>query len=192
MYNRLVLAQDGNLRQAGKFLVYKYDNLNRNIETGLWGNSFSFQYHILTANNSSNYPLTTSNYEILTLLHYDDYSGLPSVLSDYLTTWNGNFSTNYSGWPYPQNPVKTQNIKGKIAWTQTRVLGTSNFIYSVSYYDLKDRVIQTQIKNLAGGLDVVSTSIPGPANLLRSFSGSKNLVLMLQKAYRLLNTFMMI
>ena len=93
---------------------------------------------------------------LIKLVDPDKYEQLKSVCK-HVSYWNGNFSTNYSGWPYPQNPVKTQNIKGKIAWTQTRVLGTSNFIYSVSYYDLKDRVIQTQIKNLAGGLDVVST-----------------------------------
>jgi len=37
--DRLVLSQDGNLRAASKWLVTVYDNLNRPIETGLYGSS---------------------------------------------------------------------------------------------------------------------------------------------------------
>jgi RHS repeat-associated protein len=154
---RLVMTQDGNMRNANNWMVTKYDSYNRPIETGIWVSGTSLLSHLSNANNSEAYPVISGSYTLLSITHYDDYSGLPSGLSDYLTTWNNNFSTNYSSWPYPQNPVKTQNIIGKVAWTQTRVLGTSNFMYSVSYYDSKDRAIQTQTTNLAEGLDVVST-----------------------------------
>ncbi len=155
--DRLVMTQDGNLRTAGNWLVTKYDSFNRPYETGLWGNTGSFASHLSGAYNTDDYPPITGTYTLLTSTHYDNYTGLPAPLSDYLTTWNSNFSTAYSLWPYPQNPERVLNIKGKAGWTQARVLGTGNFIYTVTYYDAKDRVIQVQSTNLAGGVDLVST-----------------------------------
>lgn len=156
--DRLVMTQDAKLREQGKWMVTKYDNLNRPVETGLWNNSTSFNDHLQAAYNSTSYPATTGTYEILTITHYDDYTGLPSGLSDYLTTWNSHFdNTNNANWPYHQLPQKSMAVKGMATWTQTKVLGTSTFINTVSYYDDKGRVIQMQSINISGGLDVVTT-----------------------------------
>lgn len=157
--NRLVMTQDANMRQGTeKWLVTKYDGLNRPIETGLWENSTAFTTHLSTANGSSSYPTTSGTYELLTVTHYDDYTSLPSGLTSYLTTWNGYFSaTDNMSWPYPQMPAATTNTKGMPTWTQTRILGTSDFLNTVNYYDEKGRVIQTQSTNITGGADVVTT-----------------------------------
>ncbi|MEY4149464.1 MAG: hypothetical protein RL555_68 [Bacteroidota bacterium] len=157
MRGRLVMTQDGNMRSSGNWLITKYDSYNRPTETGVWNSATSFASHLSAASTSTQYPVISGSYTLLTETHYDDYLGLPSTLSDYLANWNGNFSTNYNSWPYPQNPLKTLNVKGKVTWTRSRVIGTNNFIASVSYYDFKDRVIQTQTTNLSGGLEVSST-----------------------------------
>jgi RHS repeat-associated protein len=160
--DRLVMTQDAKLRAANKWLVTKYDNLNRPVETGKWDNNGNtFDTHLTNADNSvTGYPVTSSGYEMLTATHYDDYppSPLPGGLSDYLPTWDSYFSsTNNSTWPYPQMPVKSTNVKGLATWVQTKVLGTNDYLYSVKYYDDKGRVIQVQSTNMTGGLDVVTT-----------------------------------
>ena len=77
--DRLVMTQDANMRQGtAKWLVTKYDELNRPTETGLWTNNQTFGTHYGSAYNSTNYPTTNSSYEQLTLTHYDDYNNLPS------------------------------------------------------------------------------------------------------------------
>jgi RHS repeat-associated protein len=164
--DRLVMTQDANLRfpPAGgggaKWLVTKYDFLNRPIETGLWADANTFATHLNNAYNSSSYPNTASNYETLTITHYDDYSSLPAGLSaTYLTNYNTNFAnTNNTTWPYPQMPTQSNATKGMVTWSQVKVLGTANqFLSTVLIYDDKGRAIQTQAINSTGGLDVNTT-----------------------------------
>lgn len=161
--DRLVMIQDANMRfppSGGQpqWMVTKYDALNRPVETGKWTNSSSLATHLSAAYSSIDYPSTTTDYEMLTLAHYDDYTGLPAELSDHLTTWNSNFSaTDNNNWPYPQLPQKSNVTKGLVTWTQTKILGTANFINTVSYYDDKGRVIQTQSTNITGGTDINTT-----------------------------------
>lgn len=162
--DRLVMTQDANMRMAGsvKWLVTKYDVLNRPKETGMWPNSSTFESHLLAAKNSpiDDYPTTLSGYEPLTLTHYDDYIGLPSSLSPFLTTWNATeFSaTNNIIFPYPQMPTVSNATKGMVTWTQVKVLGTtSTFLNTVTYYDAKGRPIQVQSTNITGGTDVATT-----------------------------------
>ncbi|HEX4876743.1 MAG TPA: DUF6443 domain-containing protein, partial [Chitinophagaceae bacterium] len=156
--DRLVLTQDANMRQQGKWMLTKYDNLNRPFETGLLNSSTSFNDHRAAANVSTSY-IPAGAYELLTLTHYDDYNNLPAGLSGYLSTWNSYFyNTDNLNWPYPQLPQYSTAVKGLATWTQTKVLGTANtFINTVSYYDDKGRVIQVQSTNLSGGTDVVTT-----------------------------------
>lgn len=159
MRDRLVMTQDANMRAQGKWMVTKYDILNRPGETGLWVSGITRADHQLYANLSASYPSTASGYELLSITHYDDYTGLPAGLSDFLTTWNTNFSaTSYSTWPYAQMPQKSTATRGMVTWAQTKVLGTAGtFINTVSYYDDKGRVIQVQSTNITGGLDVMTT-----------------------------------
>jgi len=158
--DRLVMMQDAIMRTGTpRWMVTKFDQFNRPFETGLWNNSSAFSSHLSAANGSSSYPITSSGYEILTKTHYDDYTGLPAGLSStYLTTWNTHFSnTDNNNWPFPQMPQGTNNVAGMLTWSQTKVLGTSNFINTVNIYDDKGRVIQVQRTNISGGLDVVTT-----------------------------------
>lgn len=159
--DRLVMTQDANMRTGTvKWLVTKYDLLNRPAETGLWNNNGNtFSQHLSAAYNSSSYPTTITGYEMLSRTHYDDYAGLPAGLSStFLTTWNIYFAaTDNNNWPYPQMPTGTSNVKGMATWSQTKILGTSEYINTVSIYDENGRVIQVQSTNMTGGLDVVTT-----------------------------------
>ncbi len=99
-----------------------------------------------------------SNWNVNSVTHYDDYAGLNAGLSDFLTTWNTNFSaTDNVNSPYPQMPQKATNTKGLATWTATRNLSNDVFLYGVSYYDEKARVIQTQSTNITNKVDVATT-----------------------------------
>lgn len=167
--DRLVMTQDGNMRSSAnkKWVVKKYDALNRNVETGIWETNTSFITHLSSASSSSTYPVTNSDYETMTITHYDDYSGLPVELNSYLTTWNAYFaSTNNNTWPYPQMPSQSNATKGLITWTSARILGTENFIHTANYYDENGRTIQTQNTNITNGLDVITTQYSWAGNPL--------------------------
>lgn len=158
--DRLVLSQDANMRNSGKWLVTKYDAVDRPIETGLWTDNTSFSTHLSAADGSTAYPNTVSNYELLTETHYDDYTNLPSGLSaTMLNTWNGHFSSLNNQWPYPQPLAQSFAIKRRVAWTRVKVLGTNpgKFISTVFIYDEKGRVIQSQSVNVTEGTDVTTT-----------------------------------
>ena len=166
--DRLVMTQDANMRfpssgGVGVWMVLKYDALNRPIETGLWTDATAtpFTTHLANAYSSSNYPATTSNYEMLSLTHYDDYLGLPAPLSaTFNTSYNtGNFAaTDNTNWPYPQMPASSNATKSMVTWSQSKVLGTTNqYLSNVIFYDDKGRPVQTQSINTSGGLDVNTT-----------------------------------
>lgn len=158
--DRLVMAQDANMRAGTvRWMVTKYDALNRLIETGIWQNSAAFATHQSNAASSSAYPVTSSNYDIYTVNHYDDYNNLPVGLSAYISTWNNStyFSTASTTWPYPQMHTVSNATKGKVTWSQARVIGSTDFISTVNYYDDKSRIIQSQSTNRVGGTDIFTT-----------------------------------
>jgi RHS repeat-associated protein len=159
--DRLVMMQDANMRfPANNWLVTKYDIINRPIETGMWTNTTSFATHqINAAIATTDYPATTTSYEQLSIMHYDDYASVPAGLTaSYNTGYNNNFATTDDAtWPYPQMPVQSNATRGMVTWNKTKVLGTVNqFISNVIFYDDKGRAIQTQSINSAGGLDIKS------------------------------------
>jgi RHS repeat-associated protein len=162
--DRLVMAQDANMRTSGKWMVTVYDGLNRPVQSGLLTDATTpFTTHISStgAYNSTSYPSTATNFELLTVTHYDDYSSLPPGLSatGYLSTWDGNFTATSSIYPYQQMPAATTAIKGMVAWAQTKKLDLTNtFLNTAVYYDDKGRAIQSQSTNIyASTLDVVTT-----------------------------------
>jgi len=158
--DRLVMMQDGNMRVANKWMVNKYDSLNRPIETGLLLSFTVFSIHRTNAGPSISYPTTTSNYEQLTVTHYDNYTSLPGGLTTtFDNAGSSQFYTSYNASPvYAQQLAVSTQTRGLVTWTQTKVLGTtSDFIYSVNLYDEKGRLIQTKTKNNTGGTDIFTT-----------------------------------
>ncbi len=161
--DRLVMSQDANLRGIGKWLVTKYDELNRPVETGLLTNNDAFTTHLAAAAGSVSYPATTSGYEELTKAFYDDYSwlaanGLSTALKDRNTGSDWYFmAPSNSSFPYPQAVTQSFNTKGMVTGTKTKVLGGSQYLYSFNYYDDKGRVIQNLSQNSTGGNTINTT-----------------------------------
>lgn len=157
--SRPVMSQDANMRATGKWLVIKYDELNRPIETGLWTHEGSIDLHRTNADHSSVYPLTSNGYEKLTVVHYDNYNGIPDGWnSSFETSWSTYFTGTYNAAPqYAQQQVASSATKGLVTWTQSKVLGTANtFLSTVNIYDDKDRIIQVKATSLAG-TDILTT-----------------------------------
>ncbi len=172
--DRLVMVQDANLRIADKWMVTLYDARNRAVQTGLLKNNFfgsiskTFSKHLVDAAvNTSGYPFTpaatpaVSYWEYLTKMGYDDYASIPSASGlnqNFDNTWISYFFTNYNASPdYPQQQIASQQTKGMVTSSETKVIATGNYIYSVYIYDDKGRLIQTKTKNITGGTDIATT-----------------------------------
>ncbi len=163
--NRLVMTQDANMRNGGpaQWMITKYDVLNRPIETGLWNNDGNgFAIHLANAyNNTTGYPNTTTGYEELTKTFYDDYTWLTNNGSPFAATYDNSFNTYFQTvnnlWPYAQANTQTAQLKGLATGSKVKVLGAATYLYTISFYDEKGRVIQTQSKNITGGTVVATT-----------------------------------
>jgi RHS repeat-associated protein len=156
--DRLVMTQDANLREAGKWLVTKYDELNRPVETGLWVATADADGHRANASASLSYPVIDAGYDIVTITHYDDYTGIPDGWTpDFNDNWTTYFTGSYNTAPlYAQPQTASGQTRGMVTWTQTRVLGTNIFLSTVNIYDNKGRVIQVKSTNLSGK-DIITT-----------------------------------
>lgn len=168
--DRLVMTQDANMYTQGKYLVTKYDDLNRPIETGLWNNSTTAQTHRDNASVLPNpplpYPVITGTYEMLSQTFYDDYNwiagyGSPITNTSYETTWDTYLEgASTTVFPYPVANIKSSSTQGMITGSKTKILGTSSYIYSMMIYDEKGRVIQLKSTNITSSstdYDVVTT-----------------------------------
>lgn len=161
--DRLIMSQDGNMRTQHKWLITKYDKLNRIVETGIILDDIHYDdpdFHANEAKNMDDYP-NTSNfpYEILTKTFYDNYSWLSEygnpLSEDYITDYDNNFiSPSNSQYPYAQANAKSPLILGSITGSVIKVLNTSDYLYSVNLYNEKGMMIQQKARNLSGGTDI--------------------------------------
>jgi RHS repeat-associated protein len=174
---RQVMVQDGNMRKPGleKWLVTLYDELNRPVQTGLWSNNQSLQYHTTSTESNSNYfypfneaTLPAIGWEMLTQYHYDNYNGLPAGLTgDIINSGYGIF-LNAPATDYPEPLIRANAVMGRITWVKVKVLEENKYISSCSIYDDKGRIIQVQSINYTGALDVITNQYNFAGNLLRS------------------------
>lgn len=162
--DRLVMTQDGELKKLNKYAITKYDGFNRPIETGLLTSSISANDHRNAAYTLITYPTTASGYEYLSKTGYDSYFALPlgtgmtTTLDNTQVTTAYGFYTTYNTSPdYAQQVIASNQTDGFVTWTETKILGTNNYIYTINLYDAKGRVIQVKTKNQTGGTDVATT-----------------------------------
>ncbi len=168
--DRPVLTQDANLRVNKKWLFTKYDALGRVVYTGIYThgtnlarpnmqaefnrlNDTATKYYeekSATAINgahytNANFPLL--NIEVLTINYYDTYENvLPTGLGNTVTTY--------------YNLTSTTRLKGLATVSKVKVLDTSNWITTVSYYDEKARPIYVYSKNdFLGTTDIVESKL---------------------------------
>lgn len=179
---RMVMRQDGNRRALHQWEYFRYDREDRPVATGLLTDNANYAnrtYHQNIAKNYSadpSYPdLSSYPHQVLTETYYDNYNwttaaGMAAAL-DQTNTSNTNIflSPSNSVFPYPQPIVQTIMTRGLVTGSKTAVLdGGSQFLYSVTFYDDKGRIIQTQSTNLEG-TDKVTMQYGWSGMLLRSY-----------------------
>lgn len=156
--DRPILTQDALQRQSNDWLFTKYDGLGRVVYTGKWhdnagdsrtdiqddANAATTLYETKTTtsqilgdtsayySNSSFPDFDPSEAEIYTISYYDTYIDLPSGFTAPSSVYDVAFTSNTQG-------LSTVN--------KTRVLGTSDWITSISYYDEKARPIYVYSEN---------------------------------------------
>ncbi|MEO7982654.1 MAG: DUF6443 domain-containing protein, partial [Bacteroidota bacterium] len=164
--DRLVMSQDSVLRAAHKWLYTIYeDQLNRPTTTGLiTDGTNNAAYHRSNAETSITWPVLASyTDEQMTKTFYDDYnwrSGESNPLSASRSSSYDSYLQTASNttWPYPQDAeTQSSRLLGMATGTKVKILGTSTYLYSVSFYDDKGRVIQAQSQNISGGTDIAIT-----------------------------------
>ncbi|WP_462247799.1 DUF6443 domain-containing protein [Ekhidna sp.] len=157
-WDRLVLTQDGVQRKSYQWLFTKYDQLNRPIMTGLMSGGTESQERDAVNDAAELYDRSES-FDAAGTHEYTNTAYPPnSQVDKYLTvTYYDNYDWDNSGLAFTNPAGLTVNnaIKGQVAGTLTSS-GDNTFIKSVSYYDEKYRVIQTQSTNHLGGTDIVT------------------------------------
>ena len=167
--DRQVMTQDSLLRSTEQWLTTTYDTQNRPDSTVLMTDPTNYNnlsYHTAAAMSNPTYPsLPSYTYTLQTQTYYDDYSwvaGSGTTLSSTMTTSylsNGNdFITSFNTSPtYAVAMTPFLITRGMATGTRKLVLGTSQYLYGVTFYDDRARVIQAQSVNYTGGVDTVTT-----------------------------------
>jgi RHS repeat-associated protein len=165
-WDRLVMTQDGTLRNNYQWMYMRYDELNRPIASGIWTdytNYNNFSYHLDQASSSTSYPVLNGQvYEELSNTFYDNYdwrNNQGNPLSNLYNSSHDNYfqTTSNTSWPYPQANVQSGQLKGMVTGTKTKILGVSTYLFTVNFYDEKGRVIQVESTNITGGTDINTT-----------------------------------
>jgi len=174
--DRLVMTQDSLQRGLGKWLYTDYDSLNRPLITGIWTTTGDRTYHQNLAGSSITYPTPSSNYTVLTQMYYDNYSwvsGSGSGVANFAYTgYNSNTNYFYTAsdvtYPYPRTIAATNLTRGMVTGTKVNVVNTGAYLYSVSFYDDRMRVVQTQSNNYTGDIDTTITQYSFSGQVLRT------------------------
>jgi RHS repeat-associated protein len=175
LLDRVVMTQDPNLRQTNQWAFVKYDAQSRRTKGGLITSSLSKDSIIAQAARSTDYPTLSGTYTVMSEMYYDDYgwvassgSGLDGNLIS--TNINGtNFNTSYNSYPqYAQQVTQSFRIRGAATGVKKLILGTSNYLYTVTIYDDHGRPVQIKEKNYSGGADVLTSQYSFAGKVLRT------------------------
>ncbi len=184
--DRLVMTQDSVMRTATvkKWMYTLYDDLNRPTTTGLITDNTNYNnasYHWLRADTSIAYP-NPAGYtnEELTKTFYDNYDWLAANGNPFPSVRNTDYDVHFfaasnTTYPYPQPLTQSYDTKGLVTGTKTRILNTSGFLYSISYYGSKGEMIQSQSTNITGGTDILTNQYSFSGLLLRSYLHNQKL-----------------
>jgi RHS repeat-associated protein len=166
--DRLIFSQDGEQRKknngSGEWLFTIPDVFGRTVLTGTCTNTMTYTDNPLATtavvaertNATDDYKgysisgITPTSPTILSVNYYDNYAfrgtnGISNA-ADFSCESTSDYGTHYTG-----------SYKGLLTGTMTAILddsATPTYIYSILYYDSKDRVIQSKSTNyLTGGID---------------------------------------
>ncbi|MBS4044603.1 MAG: hypothetical protein KGZ59_12425, partial [Chitinophagaceae bacterium] len=177
--DRLILTQDGNLRNQGKLMVTVYENnLNRPIRTYLYSNNYSQTTHQAAANGSIAYPSSSelSSATLLTETYYDNYNwassvGLPTTVNTSDFSSSPHYIGSFNSAPIYAQPLTQNNTAlGQVTGSKVNVLGTTDYTYNISFYDDKGRVIQNISTQFGGGTNTITNEYDFSGKVLRSYT----------------------
>lgn len=172
-WGRIVLTQDGRQRQFDQWTCSKYDAYNRVILTGVITDTRSRddiqaaldaatqRFESRTDNPGNFHGYTNLAFPtvidtVFSVTYFDDYSFISTQVANTSFNYRNDALTGLPSQPFLR-------IQGQATGTKTRVLGTNDFLWTVSYYDEDYRTIQTVGSNHLGGIDrsSVAYNFPG-------------------------------
>ena len=156
IWDRLVLTQDGQQRKNKRYSFIKYDAFNRIVMNGeliLEGSGEQIRQKIsefysnavtdptirferkgdLHGYTNRSFPILTETDKINKVKYFDDYSFFSSLP----------FSAAFKFHPELNQNRHSERTAGQITGTKTRILSSSEYLFSVIYYDDLYRPIQT-------------------------------------------------
>jgi RHS repeat-associated protein len=178
--NRLIMTQDSNLRVQGKWLITKYDSLNRIDTTGLLTDPNNRTIHQSNAYFIVNYPNTSGgNFEILSESFYDNYNWIATTGAPLTATMasinNSAIITSLNTAPLYAQPVSQSILLESLpTGGMSKVLGsTGQYLFTIYFYDDRSRLIQGQSVNYTGGIDTITMQYNFAGIPLRSIDAHK-------------------
>jgi RHS repeat-associated protein len=142
--DQLVLSQDARQRTTGQWVYSKYDALGRVTSAGLYTDASSRT--VLQTSLNGQTTLWENRAEGL------DYSNVafPQSATEQLTV---NYYDNYGipGIPNNQSSGYTSQLTGLLTATRVKVLGSSDELWTVNYYDKEARVLKVYKQHYKGG-----------------------------------------
>ena len=175
--DRLVYSQDGNMRQNNQWMVTFFDELNRPVSTALFNTAQtqSQLQSVLDALTASNPvpSISESSLTRLTYSYYDEYI-MPGATAYNQSMVNTAQSAISAGDEQLENLAKTELVRGMVTGAETRVLSTSTFLKTTTYYDTKARALQSHTTNTKGGTDAVTMVYSFTGKVLSSYLQHNN------------------
>ena len=187
--DRPVLTQDANLRIKKQWLFTKYDILGRVIYTGIYTHPTVatqpvMQSYFNTSNTKTVNPERGFYEEKLDHLGSNFYysnTNFPNVNTNILTVnYYDNYIFNRAGAGVSVSlyedvsKVSTSRLKGLVTGSKVRVLGTNEWITTVTYYDEKARPIRVYSHNsYLQTTDIVESKIDFVGKILKTKSTHK-------------------
>ncbi|MGB0522486.1 MAG: DUF6443 domain-containing protein [Flammeovirgaceae bacterium] len=162
LMGRVVLSQTVNQFDQNEWTFIKYDVLDRIAYTGiltttkpheeLMAEAANFKgYEVMTSSgNYTNtvFPILDHQAEIMTIYHYDNYEVIDLNVYGYQPVNRPDFT----------DPVREDvRVRGLATAIQTKVLGTTDWLWTVMHYDEKGRTVQVIEENHLGGKNVLTT-----------------------------------
>ena len=168
--DRLVMTQTAGMRSAGKWAYFIYDNINREIETGLWADSNPLNYHTSRADTSGSYPSMATK-EILTTTHYDNTDGMPAELDVYNVFLESTLG--FSSEEHVDNSIVLNDLTGMPVYRTYRIIGTNNFIKERFFYLENGRLYQSyQLNDLLNSTQLNTTYYNFTGQTIRAISNT--------------------
>lgn len=179
--DRLVAQQDGNQRSNSRWIITKYDVLNRPVMTGYYTSSknqtqlqaevdsYSHMYESrggsFKSYTNQAFPQNLSEANLFTVSYYDDYN---------ISNCPQTSCISVSG--YATADVISKPT-GQLTATLTRVLNRAShgreWVWAVQFYDKNYRVVQSYTHNYLNGYDRVTNEYDFTGNITKSFHEHK-------------------